>query len=78
MNCEHCGSKMVSEGEQKNPIKDFKFPIGSCRNMSCPEYGRTHSIGPNVPPSPEEAIEFAAFRAELGKRSEVRGQAAAA
>lgn len=76
--CDHCGYEMKDEGMQKNPVRNFKFKIGSCQYKGCPEYGRTYSIGPNIPASPEEAAEYAAFRAELGKRSEVRGEAAAA
>lgn len=76
--CKHCGSDMVSEGMQKHPMKDCSFEIGSCRREGCPLFGFTYSIGPNIPASPEEAEENAAFRAELGKRSEVREQAAAA
>lgn len=77
--CQCCGIAMQDEGYQKNVVRGFKFQIGSCPNniMPCPQFGRTYSIGPNIPFSQEEMADRALFLAELGKRSEVRGEAVA-
>jgi hypothetical protein len=68
VDCKACGCKMWFEGDQPDPVKGVKFPLYSCDNERCDQYGHTHS-GEDVPFTESEIQKYAPFVEALGKRA---------